>query len=392
MDHIEPTGGWVLTGGHCIKDGQLVSEDIFIEDGHISDRPPPRARRFDASGLIIAPGIIDLHGDGFERNFSPRPGIFFDIDTALIETDRQLIANGITTAYLAVTISWEPGLRGPDKTKLWIDALERLRPELLADIRLQFRWETHALDIVDQVEEWLHIDPKPTLAFNDHFTGLLQGEKRMRKVPELAVRAGLSEADFNSLIDRVAERRPDVPAAIEHLAKAANEAGVICLAHDERTPQERQHHRSFGIQLCEFPLTQETAADAVNAGEHVALGAPNVLRGGSHIGAVDAEPAIEAGLCTLLASDYFYPALLGAVGRMAKSPSGDLAKAWSLISTNVAASHGLADRGSLMVGQIADVIAFKTTEKSPVIKAVFRKGQPILATENKRLMVDRVLA
>lgn len=392
MDQLEQTGGWVLSGGQCIKDGQLIADDVFIEDGYISDRPPPGARCFDASGLIIAPGIIDLHGDGFERNFSPRPGVFFDIDTALIETDRQLIANGITTAYLAVTISWEPGLRGPDKTKLWIDALERLRPELLADIRFQFRWETHALDVVDQVEEWLQIDPKPTLAFNDHFTGLLKGERRMRKVPELAARAGLSEADFNALIDRVAERRPDVPAAIERLAKAANRAGVTCLAHDERNPQERQHHRSLGVSLCEFPLTHDTAADAVNAGEHVVLGAPNVLRGGSHIGAIDAEPAIEAGLCTILASDYYYPSLLGAAGRLAKSPGNNLAKAWSLISTNVAASHGLSDRGTLEHGRMADIIALKTTDKSPIVEAVFRMGQPILTTENKRLMAGRVLA
>lgn len=331
IDTIARASGWVLAGGHCVSNDQLLADDVFVQDDIIADKQPRRARRFDASGLIIAPGIIDVHGDGFERNFSPRAGVYFDIDTALIETDRQLIANGITTAYLAVTISWEPGLRGPENARRWIEALERLRPQLLADIRIQLRWEVYAVDVVDQVEQWLHAIPKPTLALNDHFTGLLAKDKRMRKVGELAARADMSEAEFLALIDRVAERQPDVSAAIKRLTRAATKAGVICLAHDERSPEDRYRNRELGIHVSEFPLSIETAAVAVEACETVVLGAPNVLRGGSHIGAIDAEPAIAQGLCTVLASDYYYPAQLGAVARLARSPKGDLAKAWSLI-------------------------------------------------------------
>jgi len=281
-------------------------------------------------------------------------------------------------------------LRGPDNAERWIEALNRLRPDLLADIRIQLRWETHALDVVDRVEEWLLIDPTPTLAFNDHFTGLVNGEKRMRKIPELAARAGIEEADFSALIDRIAERRHDVPAAIERLAKSANRVGAISLAHDERGPQERRRNRALGVTLSEFPLTLDTARNAVEAGEHVVLGAPNVLRGGSHIGAIDAEPAVRAGLCTVLASDYYYPAQLGAVGRLANSPESDLAKVWPLISTNVAASHGLTDRGAVRDGLLADIVVLKPTRKTPIIEAVFRAGRPVFAADSKRLFDDRV--
>ena len=66
----------------------------------------------DAGGYLVLPGIVDLHGDAFERQLMPRPGVHFAPVSALLETDRQLLANGSTTAYHGVTLSWEPGLRG----------------------------------------------------------------------------------------------------------------------------------------------------------------------------------------------------------------------------------------------------------------------------------------
>ncbi len=63
-------------------------------------------------GLLVLPGIIDIHGDAFERQMMPRPGVDFPIDVALFESDRQAIANGITTVFHGVTWSWEPGPPG----------------------------------------------------------------------------------------------------------------------------------------------------------------------------------------------------------------------------------------------------------------------------------------
>jgi alpha-D-ribose 1-methylphosphonate 5-triphosphate diphosphatase len=58
---------------------------------------------FDAGEMLVLPGIVDIHGDAFERQVMPRPGVAFDMDVALAETDRQLLANGITTAFHAIT-------------------------------------------------------------------------------------------------------------------------------------------------------------------------------------------------------------------------------------------------------------------------------------------------
>ena len=71
----------------------------------------------DADGLLVLPGIVDLHGDAFERQMMPRPGVDFPIDVVLIDSDRQAVSNGITTVYHATTWSWEPGLRSADNAR-----------------------------------------------------------------------------------------------------------------------------------------------------------------------------------------------------------------------------------------------------------------------------------
>ena len=374
---------WVLTGGQVISDG-LVSEDCLLAGGCFADSVNG-ARRFDAQGLVLAPGIIDLHGDGFERNFSPRNGVFFDIETALLETDRQLIANGITTAYLALTVSWEPGLRSVDNAKQLIEALQRLRPRLLADIRVQLRWEVFALDAADQIEAWLALDPKPTLAFNDHFTGLLRGGREQGKIADYAARAGLDPKDYRSLIDRVAAREGEVEGTVRRLAAKAQELGVVCFAHDESSPDTRRRHRGMGIVVSEFPLTRSTAKEACAEGEATILGAPNVLRGGSHIGALDAEPAVREGLCSVLASDYYYPAPLRAVSRIAAGAPQALADVWPLVSANAARAAELDTKGRIASGASADLVALHFGEAGPSVVAAFRKGELVFLTDQSRI-------
>ena len=276
--------GWILSGGTLLDGGAERTDDLILAGGKIAE-DAPRARRFDATGLILAPGLCDAHGDGFERNLSPRPGVMFPADVALIETDRQLVANGITSAWLALTISWEPGLRGTEMAGRIIDALDRLRPHLGCDIRVQLRWEVFAHDAVPAIERWLTMHPRPVLAFNDHLTGLLQGDRQLRKLAETSARAGLSPDAYMGLIHSVADRADEVPANVARLADAAARADVTCFAHDESDAETRRRNRANGITVSEFPLSADAAREAIDAGEATILGAPNVLRGGTLLGA-----------------------------------------------------------------------------------------------------------
>ena len=113
-----------IEGGHTLIDGRLEIASVHVDSdsGAISalDSDAAAKQRIDASGLLVLPGIVDIHGDAFERQMMPRPGVDFPLDVALCESDRQDIANGITTVFHGVTWSWEPGLRGAEtRARSW---------------------------------------------------------------------------------------------------------------------------------------------------------------------------------------------------------------------------------------------------------------------------------
>ncbi|MEM9813146.1 MAG: amidohydrolase family protein, partial [Pseudomonadota bacterium] len=93
--------------------------------------------------------------------------------------------------------------------------------------------------------------------------------------------------------------------------------------------------------------------------------APNAVRGGSHIGSPSAGDMVEAGLCDALASDYFYPAMLSAVGRLHAERRAPLSKLWSLVSSGPARASGLPDRGEIAVGMRADLVLLDWPEVGP---------------------------
>src|ERR1700738_678618 len=142
------SGALRIESGRVLVDGQFADVTVDIgENGQVAglDSTASAVRRIDADGLLVLPGIVDIHGDAFERQMMPRPGVGFPVDIALLDSDRQVLANGITTVFHSVTCSWEPGLRGPENARAIIAALDHLRPLLGADTRFHLRHETFNL-------------------------------------------------------------------------------------------------------------------------------------------------------------------------------------------------------------------------------------------------------
>ncbi|MDX3927008.1 MAG: alpha-D-ribose 1-methylphosphonate 5-triphosphate diphosphatase [Shinella sp.] len=372
---------WIIRGGRALVGTELTAADIYVADGRIASLPSGRPQVVEADGLVVLPGIVDIHGDGFERQLMPRPGVRFDTTVALRDTDRQLVANGITTAFHGVTISWEPGLRSVEAAVELVTTLMRIRPALQCDTRLHLRWETFALDQLPKVMQWLSLDPKPIVALNDHTTGTIMKGTIARKVGQMASRSGLGHEAYMALLESVWARREEVPAAVEELAMAVKSSGNVLLAHDEATPEERLKFRELGAVTSEFPLNRETAEAARAAGEHIVLGAPNVVRGGSHNGALDATQAVRAGTCTVLTSDYHYPSPLHAAFKLARRDLSDLATTWALVSANAAEAADLMDRGALRPGLRADLILVDARDPShPQVLATMVGGRMVYSS------------
>ena len=127
MNHLPPLR---LTGGQVLRDGALQARSIALAEGKITDMALPEV---DLSGFLILPGIVDLHGDGFEHHMAPRPSAPFPMGSGFASFDREAAAHGVTTAYMAQSWSWEGAHRAPDHAEALLAALEVYRPRALPD-------------------------------------------------------------------------------------------------------------------------------------------------------------------------------------------------------------------------------------------------------------------
>jgi alpha-D-ribose 1-methylphosphonate 5-triphosphate diphosphatase len=332
----------------------------------------------------VLPGIADIHGDGFERQMMPRPGVEFSPDLALIDTDRQVIANGITTVFHSVTYSWEPGLRNATNARNMLAAIETLRFQLAADTRFHLRYEIFNLAAEPEVCDWLDRRRVDALAFNDH---LPPADSLPSNFSQMLERSGLNRDDFLMLVARLRCRSDEVPRSIVRIAERAKASGVPLISHDDGSPAQRRWFRSLGARVSEFPMNIETAQEAALAGDQIVLGAPNVVRGKSHLGWIDASEMVSRGLCSILASDYYYPSPLAAAFRLHESGVAPLAKAWALICEAPARAMKLDDRGRIEPGLRADLILIDTAVPSrPRVVAVLAAGRIVYLTEPDRIL------
>ena len=379
----------IIEGGRALLGDQFVDTSLSIADGTIRAVGSAKARSslaLDARDLLVLPGIVDLHGDAFERQMMPRPGVDFPLDIALVDSDRQAIGNGITTVFHATTWSWEPGLRSGDNARGLLEAIEALRPRLAADTRFHLRHETYNLDAEDEIGEWLDAGRIDLFAFNDHMDSTVASLSKPQKRNRMVERTGLSGDAFDQLVERIVSRADAVPASIARLAAIARDAGVRMLSHDDDSPAMRKAYRAQGVAIAEFPVNEETAREAKAGGDAIVFGAPNVVRGGSHTGWTKASDMIAKGLCSVLASDYYYPAPMLAAFRLAADGVLPLPQAWNLISVAPARAAGLADRGALAEGRRADLILVDDgLPMRPRVVAVITAGRLVHLTEAGRL-------
>ena len=371
----------LVEGARVVLDDRVEVTSVRIEAGRITGLDVARdgAAVIQAKGRLLAPAFVDVHGDAFERQLMPRPGVMVDTATALLETDRQLAANGIATAYHALTLSWEPGLRSVETGWAVVRALEALRQRLTTDNRIQLRWETFCHEAEPLLTHVLSGTDRPALAFNDHTTSMLldydipvqdrpfdqvnpypvtsfDDPRFLNKIADQARRAQLSAEDYTAMIDRVWQRRAEVPGHIARIAALARKAGAPMLSHDDSQPESRAYYRGLGSRVAEFPMHDRVFLAAREAGDFIVLGAPNAMRGGSHLGSPGAAQMVARGLCDILASDYYYPAMLGAVVRLAADRVAPLPQLWNLVALNPARAMGLTDRGRIAAGLRADLL------------------------------------
>ncbi len=347
-----------LIGADVLHPGGLGRDALSLADGWIvEDRAG--LREIDLSGYLILPGIVDAHGDGFERHLAPRRGAMKDLDQGLVAAEAELAVNGITTAVLAQFYSWEGGMRGAEFAERVFTSLAQVAPRMLTDLHAQLRFETPMVDDYDAMQQMVARHGIGYVVFNDHLPhGDLAKGKRPKRLTGQALRIGRNPEKHLAYMQGLHARHGEVAEALDRLCAALIVSGVCLGSHDDRTADERAIWRGRGVQIAEFPEQIEAVDAAFAHGDPVIMGAPNVVRGGSHNGNASAVERVIMGQVDVLASDYYYPSLRRAAFLLADSGVSDLAGAWALVSSGPAKLLGLDDRGTLAPGKRADLVVF----------------------------------
>ncbi|MBF9036536.1 alpha-D-ribose 1-methylphosphonate 5-triphosphate diphosphatase [Rhodobacterales bacterium HKCCE2091] len=359
----------VATGRITLSGGWIAE---IAEDGAV----PPGA--VDCGGDFVTPGLIELHTDNLERHINPRPHVDWPHDAAILAHDAELAGTGITTVFDAMRIGSIPNgraryakyARGLASEMLSLRARGALRISHFLHLRAEVCSETLEAEMAEFGPE----DRVGLVSLMDH----TPGQRQYRDVSKLKdyhmARGSMSEAEFELYVEDLKALR-DAHGDRHEAATVAFAAscGAVLASHDDTTAGQVAVSRDYGVRLAEFPTTEEAAAACRAAGIAVMMGAPNLVRGGSHSGNVAAEALARAGLLDIVSSDYVPSALLYSALHLARVWD-DLPRAIATVTAAPAAAAGLSDRGRLETGLRADVIRFADTGGAPRLSGVWSHG------------------
>jgi alpha-D-ribose 1-methylphosphonate 5-triphosphate diphosphatase len=370
IDVLTPDG-WVKDTTVLIEEGRFLSIDSApLPDGFMAQ---------DGTGLRMLPGIVDIHGDAFERMICPRPGVTFPLEMAIAENDRALLAAGITTFYYSMTDSFEPGLRSRETVRRMIETIHLGKDHLRVNSQIHIRHEQANTADYDELCQWIESRTVTLLSLNNHLPPTMDEETLSRYTKGLRQRIKLSDAEIRALIEGALEQEAEGLQQLESLVLLAHNAQIPVASHDDDCDEKVALSAKRQVAIAEFPASIDLAAQSQAYGAAVLMGAPNLVRGGSHVGFMSVESAAKAGVLDCLCSDYHYPSLFHAPFKMAAMGLMDFSAAWKLVSTHPAKAAGLGDRkGAIVPGLDADFLLVKPEDHLPsAIAAVYFQGNEV---------------
>ena len=375
----------ILTNARLVTAERVIEGTLVIRDGMIAEVEEGRSRlpqAQDLNGDHILPGLVELHTDNLEKHMSPRPGVDWPSASAVLTHDAQIIAAGITTVFDALSIGdIKPGSQRMQQLPAMLEAIANASEagDTRAEHRLHLRCEVCHPDVLslfrDLVEHPLvqlvsvmdHSPGQRQFALEDKYREYYKGKYQLN---DEQMDAFTQEQKVNSRMYSDRHRR-----AVVEECKAR---GLALASHDDATLAHAQESAAFGMSVAEFPTTLEAARASHELGMKVLMGAPNIVRGGSHSGNIAAAELAAADVLDILSSDYYPASLLQAALMLAEQENDyDLPRAVATVSRLPARAAGLDDRGEIRVGLRADLLQARIQPSQPLIRQVWREGQRV---------------
>jgi len=375
-----------------LANGRIVLADRVIERGWVAIATGKIAEvgegaapvgSDDVGGDLLMPGLVELHTDHIEAHYVPRPKVYWDPVAAVVSYDGQLATCGITTVMDSLRV-WRDEAEGDVHllAHTLADAIGKARAAnlLRADHFLHLRCEVPMPTVVEDATSLVHRDDIRLMSLMDHTPGQRQfrDEGKLRTYYR-GKKGGLTDAELDELFAKRFEfQRKYADDNMRAIIALAREHNVPLASHDDTTAENVADAVREGVAVAEFPTTMEAACGLHAAGIDILMGAPNVVRGGSHSGNIAAVALAREGLLDILSSDYIPSSLLMAALQLPERvPAIDLAESVRMVTKTPAAAVGLDDRGELAQGKRADVIRVHVAAGVPVVRSVWREGQRV---------------
>ncbi|MFM2485683.1 alpha-D-ribose 1-methylphosphonate 5-triphosphate diphosphatase [Celerinatantimonas yamalensis] len=376
----------ILTNVQLVLADEVMRGTIVVEGGRIqaidsTESHLPEA--IDGEGGFILPGLVELHTDNMEKHFSPRPGVRWPSTAAFKVHDAQMISSGITTVFDAISVGdvIEHSER-INNLRIMVNALKSSREHgfCRADHRLHLRCELSHADTLANFEQLFALHRPQLVSVMDHSPGQRQYVDLSAYRRYFQGKYHMSDSEIDAFIIRQSAASERYSSSYrQQICDICHRYAIPLASHDDATDEHIQQALAENIQIAEFPTALSAAKAAHEHGIAVVMGAPNVVRGGSHSGNVAAHELAQQGLLDILSSDYYPASLLDAAFKLADDVSNpyDLPQACALVTCHPAERVGLTDRGRLEVGLNADLIWCHQRAGQVHIHQVLRAGERV---------------
>ncbi|BAP81125.1 amidohydrolase [Pseudomonas sp. MT-1] len=375
----------ILTNARVVTADRVINGTLMIRDGVIvaldeGSSQLPQAQ--DLGGDYLMPGLVELHTDNLEKHMTPRPGVDWPTASAVLTHDAQIIAAGITTVFDALSIG-DINPRGKRMQQLpaMLDAVASAEAagDTRAEHRLHLRCEVCHPDALSLFRDLVEHPLVKLVSVMDHSPGQRQFAREDKYREYYMGKYHLSAAEMDAFSDQqTANSRQYSDRQRLAVVEICQARGLALASHDDATLAHVEESAGLGMAIAEFPTTLEAAEASHARGLKVLMGAPNVVRGGSHSGNIAAADLAQRGVLDILSSDYYPASLLQAAFLLAAfDNSYDLPKAIATVSLLPAQAVGLDDRGEIRPGLRADLLQASDRQGQPVVRQVWRQGRRV---------------
>lgn len=374
----------VLKNANIVLPDEVIIGTVKIVDGIIVDiTSGSSVSGEDMEGDYLTPGLVELHTDHLEGHYAPRPKVRWNPIAAVQAHDAQIAASGITTVFDALRIGFDQEAQtGIDDMRKLSSAIAEGREagRLRADHFLHLRCEVSAPDCLSAFERFGVHPLVKLVSLMDHAPGQRQFTDIETYKSYYMSKLKVSEEEFIRYCEkRMGQSKQYSASTRKAIANACTERGIVLASHDDATVDHVAEATEQGIRVAEFPTTHLAAKASKESGMSVLMGAPNVVRGGSHSGNVSARELAEAGHLDIISSDYIPASMMQSAFFMADVMDAiTLPQAIKFVSSNPAKAVGLQDRGEIAIGKRGDLVRVQIAEHVPIIRTVWREGRRVI--------------